>query len=78
MAEITGASSGPNLPVTAQPYCRRLRWKEMFVDADASFHPSLSGSGIYWCNHTQNCLGPDGEVAEAETCRPGRSCFEEF
>ena len=77
MAELT-TSSIPDPTATTEPFCRRLRWKEMFVDAEAYSHPAQSGSGIYWCNHTQNCLGPDGELAEVESCKPGRSCFEEL
>jgi hypothetical protein len=77
MAEFTNTSSEASLPILGQ-YCRRLRCKEMFVDTGVAFHPAHSGSGIYWCNHTQNCLGPDGEVADVESCKPGRACFEEF
>ena len=29
-----------------------------------------------WCTHSMNCMGPDGEVADPETCRPGRGCYE--
>jgi hypothetical protein len=32
-------------------------------------------SGIYWCIHTYNCLGPDGKIAEPEVCKPGRRCY---
>ena len=78
MAELTNISGEPNLTGIGQPYCRRLRCKEMFVDTGVAFHPAQSSSGIYWCNHTQNCLGPDGEVADVESCKPGRACFEEF
>jgi hypothetical protein len=78
MAEFTNSSSETPLPIAGQPYCRRLRCKEMFVEIETPLHPAQSGSGIYWCNHTQNCLGPDGEVADVENCKPGRTCYEEF
>ena len=56
--------------------CRSLRCKEMFIDTGREFDLSNSGSGIYWCSHTQNCLGPDGQVADTENCKAGRSCYE--
>ena len=59
--------------------CRRLRSKGMFIEiertaADADV-PSMS-DGFVWCTHTQNCLGPDGRVADVDTCLPGRRCWE--
>jgi len=56
--------------------CRRLRCKEMFVETERPFKITESGSGIYWCSHTQNVMGPDGQVAEADTCQTGRGCYE--
>ena len=59
--------------------CRRLRAKAMFLDVEAGpeqeWLPSMS-DGFVWCTHTQNCLGPDGKVADADTCVPGRGCYE--
>ena len=63
---------------TLQGHCRRLRCKEMFVDTGVEFKITETGSGIYWCSHTQNVLGPDGQVAEPAGCKAGRECFEEF
>ncbi len=68
MAEVN------NLTEVSQDRCRCLRSKEMFIDVD-SRAPSF-GSGIFWCIHTQNCLGPDGQVADLESCKPGRACYE--
>lgn len=61
-----------------QEYCLRLRCKEMFIDMGdpEPFDLKESGSGIFWCSHTQNCLGPDGGVAHFEQCKPGRGCYE--
>ncbi len=56
--------------------CCCLRSKEMFVEVEAAPAVPHSGSGIYWCVHTQNCLGPDGQVAEPTSCKPGRTCYE--
>ncbi len=61
---------------TPVDYCRRLRCKEMFIETGSEFNILDTGSGIYWCSTTQNCLGPDGQVAEPATCKSGRSCFE--
>ena len=59
--------------------CRRLRSKGMFLDIERGpedeWLPSMS-DGFVWCTHTQNCLGPDGRVADRDTCRSGRDCFE--
>ncbi len=59
-------------------YCRLLRCKEMLIDTGEPFDIRNTGSGIFWCSHTQNCLGPDGQVADPEACKPGRGCFETF
>jgi hypothetical protein len=64
---------------TPPRHCRRLRSKGMFIEversaADAAL-PSMS-DGFVWCTQTQNCLGPDGRVADVETCVPGRRCWE--
>ena len=59
------------------PPCRFLMSKEMFIHLDeAEWNIYQSHSGIFWCTHTQNCLGPDGRVAEPESCTPGRACHE--
>jgi len=59
-------------------YCRLLRCKEMFVDTGEAFDIRNTGSGIFWCSQTQTCLGPDGQVAEPDSCKAGRGCFEGF
>jgi hypothetical protein len=57
--------------------CRCLRSKEMFTHEDEpGWDVTQSSSGIFWCMHTQNCLGPDGQVANPENCSGGRSCHE--
>ena len=56
--------------------CRRLRWKSMFMDAEADDTIPSMIDGFVWCEHSQNCLGPDGLVAEREACQQGRGCFE--
>ncbi len=56
--------------------CKHLRCKEMFYDIGPSWE-DRSGSGIFWCMHTQHCLGPDDAPATREKCCPGRGCYEE-
>jgi hypothetical protein len=62
--------------VGAHERCRLLRSKWMFIEAEPDPSVPRSDSGIYWCVHTQNCLGPDGAVADTENCKPGRACYE--
>jgi hypothetical protein len=55
--------------------CPSLRWKGMFVlaERDASVPPT--NDGLFWCLHTQTCIGPDGQLAEPATCAAkGRAC----
>lgn len=63
-------------PGISQERCRLLRSKWMFIEAEPDPTVPRSDSGICWCVHTQNCLGPDGEIASMESCKPGRACFE--
>lgn len=66
-----------NPPVAGHATCRCLRSKEMFYEVEGGADPiHNSGSGIFWCIHTQNCLGPDGQVAEPKNCSPVRNCYE--
>jgi hypothetical protein len=48
--------------------CPSLRWKGMFIWAEKDQSVPPSNSGIFWCLHTQTCLGPDGNVAEPGDC----------
>ena len=65
-----------NQPAVSQDRCRCLRSKGMFIDVEPDATVPSSESGMFWCIHTQNCLGPDGRVASLEECKPGRGCFE--
>jgi hypothetical protein len=55
--------------------CRHLRSKEMFYDSAAP-PDERSGSGIFWCHRTTQCLGPDGKPVDDEDCRTDRGCYE--
>jgi hypothetical protein len=35
-----------------------------------------SGSGIFWCSQTHNCMGPDGRIVSLEECLSTRPCHE--
>ena len=63
-------------PGISQERCRLLRSKWMFIEAEPDPTVPRSDSGICWCVHTQNCLGPDGDVANMENCKPGRGCYQ--
>jgi hypothetical protein len=67
--------------------CHCLREKKMFYegsDAPANSMDIITAAekaasmptGPFWCAQTQSLLGPDGHFANAEKCRPGRSCCE--
>ena len=56
--------------------CRKLRTKAMFIDADPDPDVPDTADGMFWCTHTRNCLGPDGQVASEMECQEGRACFE--
>ena len=55
--------------------CTALRWKQQFISADHDPTVPPSNDGLFWCMHTQTCIGPDGELAEPGNCSsPGRKC----
>jgi hypothetical protein len=54
-------TSNPNL-------CSALRWKGMFIDAEPDLTVPASNDGLFWCTHTQTCIGPDGKLAEPGNC----------
>lgn len=70
MADIANSSN------VEEARCRCLRSKEMYIHVEPDLSVPSSYSGVFWCIHTQNCLGPDGRVADQESCKPGRACFE--
>ena len=55
--------------------CAYLRWKGMYIWAERDPSIGPTSDGIFWCQHTQNCLGPDGKLAEPSKCDSGeRHC----
>jgi hypothetical protein len=67
----------PNLSVLIQKgeVCQCLRAKALFYESPDEQDPA-GPDGPFWCARTQSLLGPDGQVADAESCRPGRTCCE--
>jgi len=41
--------------------CPSLRWKGQFISAEPDPTVQPSNDGLFWCIHTQNCIGPDGD-----------------
>ncbi len=64
-----------NVLIQRGEICQCLREKNMFYEAEEDSPPG-SPDGPFWCALTQSLLGPDGQVADASSCRPGRSCCE--
>jgi hypothetical protein len=50
----------------------------MFIEAAGEEDPTVpnSNSRLYWCVYTQNCMGPDGDTVDENTCTASRSCFK--
>ncbi len=58
--------------------CRCLRAKTLFYEPPELPDEPAQGrtEGPFWCAQTQSLLGPDGQIADVESCRPGRACCE--
>jgi hypothetical protein len=55
--------------------CACLRWKGMFIWTEEDPETVPAGDTNFWCLHTQNCLGPDGQLAEPGNCASSeRAC----
>lgn len=65
------------LPVIQTPFCGDLRSKRFFMlDRIASEADDyLDASNHCWCYHTQQVIGPDGNIVMPERCIPGRDCY---
>ncbi len=55
--------------------CPALRWKGQFILAERDPSVPETNDGLFWCMHTQTCIGPDGVLAEPGNCSSTvRSC----
>ncbi len=66
----------PGLTIMGQDRCANLRWKGMFVEAPWDPTIQRSNDRAFWCQHTLNCLGPDGRIADEYECSAGRTCYQ--
>jgi hypothetical protein len=68
----------PSLTKVGMNRCEKLRWKGLFIEAaeDPSIQPNNERS--FWCQHTWNCLGPDGKLVDEFECSPARPCYEQL
>lgn len=61
-------TNNPNL-------CSALRWKKQFILSEHDPNVQSSNDGLFWCMHTQTCIGPDGNIAEPGNCAAkNRAC----
>jgi hypothetical protein len=66
----------PRFDKTQPNLCPCLRWKGMYIWAEEDPTVVPAGDTAFWCSHTQNSLGLDGELAEPGNCHsPGRECY---
>jgi len=60
---------------SCETLCTALRWKQQFIGVDQDPTVPPTNDGLFWCIHTQTCIGPDGQLAEPGNCSsPGRKC----
>jgi hypothetical protein len=58
--------------------CLSLRHKTMYIDvrhATPGTAEAECDSRVYWCSHTQECRGPDGETVGPCECSASRPCY---
>ncbi len=56
--------------------CPALRWKGQFITAERDPDVPACNDGLFWCVHTQTCIGPDGTLAEPGECSSAkRTCY---
>ena len=52
--------------------CDKLRWKGLFIEAEWDPTVQHCNDRAFWCQHTYNCLGPDGKLVDEFECSPAR------
>lgn len=67
----------PLVPLPATR-CQHLRCKGMGVFGDGYLTPEdeRARTTDFWCLHTHNVLGPDGDLVMLSRCVAGRGCHE--
>jgi len=68
----------PGLTKVSMNRCEKLRWKGLYIEAveDPSIAPNNDRS--FRCQHTWNCVGPDGQLVDEFECSPARTCYEQL
>lgn len=61
-----------------QDRCTNLRWKGMYISVEWDNSVQHGNDRLYWCQHTQNCIGPDGKAVDDYECNEGRRCYREL
>ena len=66
-----------SLTVINTPFCGDLRSKKFFLldQIATSADDYLDASNHCWCYHTQQVVGPDGNIVTPDRCGSGRSCY---
>jgi hypothetical protein len=66
------------MPAASEEYCLLLRTKKGYFRSPAGVRliDRDSTTACYMCLLTQRPYGPDGLPVTAETCGPGRGCFQ--
>ncbi|GAB4312076.1 MAG: hypothetical protein Kow0059_02380 [Candidatus Sumerlaeia bacterium] len=68
-----GASDDGDPP---RPCCLHLRSKSLYYrDDERPGRLHVDEAMGYWCNLTNDPIGPDGHAATHGRCQPGRQCF---
>ena len=65
-------------PVNLQVSCLHIRHKMMYCDARQSTPGMVDDSSdtrVFFCQHTQEALGPDGEPVSPTECTHARNCY---
>lgn len=65
-----------NASPKTQRLCKCLCSKEMYHE-DNPDYDNLYSSGLFWCSHTSDSLGPDGQAVDNMECVNGRTCYEQ-
>ncbi len=66
----------PGLVHVGMERCQNLNWNGQFIDAEWDPAVQQGNDRLFWCQHTYNCLGPDGKVADEVECNPARECYK--
>lgn len=78
MSNQDNSSSDEFGTVKLQVTCLNMRHKLMYVDERHAVRGKVdtnSDTRIFWCDETQDQLGPDGEQVHPDICFKNRSCY---